>query len=85
MITVFRNSVSPFMTGEFGLVDAFAAQAVIAITNVLQYRDAKARLEQEQAASEVLDVILDRLVKSVLCSTRSCPTPRDCAARPRRR
>ncbi|MFK7762179.1 MAG: GAF domain-containing protein [Roseobacter sp.] len=82
VITVFRNDVSPFTSGEIGLVEAFAAQAVIAITNVQQYRDIQTRLEQEQATSEILDVIsrsreTERPVFDAILSnaTRLCGAP----------
>ena len=57
LITLFRYDVSPFNENETGLVETFAAQAVIAIENVRQFRELQVRLEREAATSDILSVI----------------------------
>ncbi len=56
-IVLSRRDVKPFGHDEIRLVDTFAAQAVIAIENVRQFREVQARLEREQASAEILAVI----------------------------
>jgi len=56
-ITLSRKVARPFSQAEIALVEAFAAQAVIAIDNVRQFRAVQSRLEREEAAREVLGVI----------------------------
>lgn len=56
-ITLTRREVTPFAQNEIALVETFAAQAVIAIENVRQFREVQARLEREKASREILDVI----------------------------
>ena len=56
-ITLYRREVSPFSEGDVTLVQNFAAQAVIAIENVRQFRELQARLEREAATADILDVI----------------------------
>ncbi|KUJ76663.1 GAF domain-containing protein [Ruegeria profundi] len=56
-ITLFRREVNAFTTDEIELVETFAAQAVIAIENVRQFREIQSRLEREAATGEVLSVI----------------------------
>ena len=56
-IGVWRREVKPFQPGEIALVETFAAQAVIAIENVRQFREVQTRLEREAATSEVLSII----------------------------
>lgn len=57
LITLFRSAFDPFSANEITLVKAFAAQAVIAIDNTLQFREAQARLEREAATKEILSII----------------------------
>lgn len=56
-ITLYRRRVDPFRDDEVTLVESFAAQAVIAIENVRQFRELQARLEREAASREILGVI----------------------------
>ena len=48
---------TPFSDDEIALVKSFAAQAVIAIENVRQFRELQTRLEREAATREILSVI----------------------------
>ncbi len=56
-ITLYRREVSPFSEGDVSLVQNFAAQAVIAIENVRQFRELERRLEREAATREILQII----------------------------
>ena len=56
-ITLSRREVEPFSADQISLVEAFAAQAVIAIENVRQFRELQTRLEREAATREILEVI----------------------------
>ena len=56
-IALSRKEVRPFSNDEIALVETFAAQAVIAIENVRQFREVQTRLERERATGEVLQVI----------------------------
>lgn len=63
-IAVWRREVSPFHDDEIALVETFAAQAVIAIENVRQFRaleasnsDLRDIVERQTATAEVLNVI----------------------------
>ncbi len=56
-IALSRKIVRPFDGTEIHLVEGFAAQAVIAIENVHQFREVQTHLEQERATGEVLQVI----------------------------
>ena len=49
--------MEPFSADQISLVEAFAAQAVIAIENVRQFRELQTRLEREAATREILEVI----------------------------
>lgn len=56
-IEIYRREVQPFTPDEITLVETFAAQAVIAIENVRQFRELQARLEREAATRDILEVI----------------------------
>ncbi|MGQ0565303.1 MAG: GAF domain-containing protein [Gemmobacter sp.] len=56
-ITIYRREVRPFNPDEIALVETFAAQAVIAIENVRQFRELQDRLEREKASAAILEVI----------------------------
>ena len=83
-ITLSRKKPDPFSEDEIALVESFAAQAVIAIENVRQFRDLREALEKQEATSEVLRVIsstqsdiqpvFDMIARSAteLCGSRFC-------------
>jgi GAF domain-containing protein len=52
-----RGEVRPYTDDEIALIETFAAQAVIAIENVRQFRELQTRLEREKATSEILGII----------------------------
>ena len=54
---LYRREILPFLPQQIALVETFAAQAVIAIENVHQFREVQERLEREKATGEVLGVI----------------------------
>ena len=56
-IFLYRREVSPFSEEDMALVEAFAAQAVIAIENVRQFRELQQRLQREAASREILQII----------------------------
>ncbi|MCP5087845.1 MAG: GAF domain-containing protein [Rhodobacteraceae bacterium] len=56
-IALYRREVQPFDDSQIELVQSFAAQAVIAIENVRQFRELQSRLERETATAEILEVI----------------------------
>ncbi len=56
-IVLYRREVAPFSDDDVRLVEGFAAQAVIAIENVRQFRELQSRLEREAATRDVLEVI----------------------------
>jgi GAF domain-containing protein/DNA-binding response OmpR family regulator len=56
-IMLSRREVAPFTDDDVALVEAFAAQAVIAIDNVRQFRALQTRLEHEQATAEILEIM----------------------------
>ncbi len=57
VILLYKHEVAPFTEDHVQLVQSFAAQAVIAIENVRQFREVQERLEREKASAEILDVI----------------------------
>jgi len=56
-LSLVRYDVDPFGAEEIELIQTFAAQAVIAIENVRQFREVQDRLEREAASREILEVI----------------------------
>ncbi|MEX0339209.1 MAG: GAF domain-containing protein [Arenibacterium sp.] len=56
-IVLFRQEQRPFTPDQIALVETFAAQAVIAIENVRQFREVQERLERERASTEILHTI----------------------------
>ncbi|WP_406649848.1 GAF domain-containing protein [Aliisedimentitalea scapharcae] len=56
-IALSRKEVRPFSDDEIVLVETFAAQAVIAIENVRQFREVQDRLARETATKDILGVI----------------------------
>ncbi len=56
-IDLFRREVRPFEKREIDLIETFAAQAVIAIDNMHQFREVQSRLEREAATREILSLV----------------------------
>jgi GAF domain-containing protein len=56
-IVLYRREVAPFPDDDLALVQGFAAQAVIAVQNVHQFRELQTRLEREAATRQILHSI----------------------------
>ncbi|MEM7523529.1 MAG: GAF domain-containing protein [Pseudomonadota bacterium] len=56
-LVLYRREPRPYTTEQTKLVETFAAQAVIAVENVQQFRAMEARLEQSAATREILQAI----------------------------
>jgi GAF domain-containing protein len=56
-LTLRRSIAVPYRVEQVKLAETFAAQAVIAIENVRLFKETKESLEQQQAISEILQVI----------------------------
>ncbi len=57
VVGLYRKRMHPFDDDEIALVESFAAQAVIAIENVRQFRAVQTQLEREAATRDILSVI----------------------------
>ncbi len=57
VVGLYRKRRRPFDDDEIALVESFAAQAVIAIENVRQFRAVQTQLEREAATRDILSVI----------------------------
>ena len=56
-LCMFRREVRAYDPAQIALVETFAAQAIIAIENVRQFRELQEKLEREAATREILTVI----------------------------
>ena len=54
---IFRHEVQPFDEEQIALVETFAAQAVIALENVRQFKELRDRLDREATTREILGLL----------------------------
>ena len=54
---IFRHEVQPFNEEQIALVETFAAQAVIALENVRQFKELRDRLDREATTREILGLL----------------------------
>ena len=64
-ITIYRREVRPFEDQQIEIVETFAAQAVIAIENVRQFKALQARTEEVQALNETLEARVEAQVGEI--------------------
>ena len=64
-IILYRREVNPFSDDDVALVESFAAQAVIAVQNVKQFRALQTRTQEVQALNETLESRVEEQVGEI--------------------